>query len=119
MMTITITITIITTTTKDCTYSHFQSSPNCPGCGRILGENDFTEVTVSDPDSKLANNPDEILQSFLTKTSNQPGAPITWNDVCAAVLREQDALLANTKFFVNVSFASDVFISFHFNSIIV
>lgn len=85
---------------EDCTYSHFNSNPNCPCCGRLLGENDFTEVTVSDAGSTLANNPDQVLQNLLTKASNQPGAPITWNDVCAAMIREQDALHSNTRFFV-------------------
>jgi hypothetical protein len=59
---------------------------------------------ISDTSSKFATNPDEILQSMLTKTSIQPGAPITWNDMCAAVMQEQDAVLANTKVFMKVSF---------------
>ena len=98
------TINLALTKKQDCTYNHFQSSSNCPRCGRILGENDFTEIMVSDPDSKFATNPDEVLQSLLTKTSNQSGAPLTWNDMCAAMIREQDAILANTRFFVKVSF---------------
>ena len=91
---------------KDCAYSHFNSNPNCPSCGRLLGENDFTDLVISDKSSKLATNPDEIMQSLLTKTSLQPGAPMTFSDMAARVLHEQDALLENKKLFVNVSRAT-------------
>ncbi|OEU13682.1 hypothetical protein FRACYDRAFT_242026 [Fragilariopsis cylindrus CCMP1102] len=85
----------------ECTYNHFNTNANCPNCGRILGENDFTEVTVSDPDSKISNDPNGIVQSLLTKTSKQPGATIAWNDVFAALLREHHTLERNYRFFVN------------------
>ena len=88
---------------KDCTYSHFQSSSNCPECGRLLGEDDFTEIIISDSTGKFTINPDEILQNLLTKASLQPGTPITWNDLCATVMHEQDAILTNAKIFVKVS----------------
>jgi hypothetical protein len=98
-------IIIKTKTKTECTYNHFNTNANCPNCGRILGENDFTEVTVSDPDSKISNDPNGIVQSLLTKTSKQPGATIAWNDVFAALLREHHTLERNYRFFVNVSFA--------------
>ncbi len=31
---------------EDCTWRHFESSADCPRCGRRLGEDDFTEVVV-------------------------------------------------------------------------
>lgn len=90
---------------KDCTFNHFRSNPNCPRCGRILGENDFTEVAVSDPDSKISNDPNKVFQSLLTKTpsNNVPNGMTSWNDVCAALLREHQVQERNTRFFVTVS----------------
>lgn len=86
---------------EECTYNHFESNPNCPSCGRLLGENDFTEVTISDPDSKISNDPNEIVQSLLTKTSKQLGTTIAWNDLCAALIREHQVQEKNIRFFVN------------------
>lgn len=87
---------------EDCTFNHFRSNPNCPRCGRILGENDFTEVAVSDPDSKISNDPNKVFQSLLTKTpsNNVPNGMTSWNDVCAALLREHQVQERNTRFFV-------------------
>lgn len=99
----------------ECTYNHFQSSPNCPSCGRLLGENDFTEVTISDPDSKISNDPNEIVQSLLTKTSKQLGTTIAWNDICAALIREHQVQEKNTRFFVNVSSMYHTLPSFEFD----
>lgn len=58
---------------------------------------------VSDSSNNLASNPNELLQSLLTKTSTQ-SRELSWDDMGRALLREQDAILANTMVFVKVSF---------------
>ncbi len=57
---------------------------------------------VSDPNGAPVNQY-EVIQNLFTKTSNEPGEPITWNEMCTALMKEHDAILVNTKIFVKVS----------------
>jgi hypothetical protein len=78
----------------ECTYSHFQSSPNCPSCNRILSENDFTELVVAEPSAKQSL---ATFQNIFTKQNSQAQS-LSFQDLCANIMRRNDDLRAGTKF---------------------
>ena len=82
--------------TLECTYSHFQSSPNCPCCNRILSENDFTELVVAEPSAKVSTTA-TCFQNIFTKQNSQSQC-LSFQDLCGNIMRRNEDLRAGTKF---------------------
>eukprot|EP00980_Cylindrotheca_fusiformis_P004971 scaffold1054_cov124-Cylindrotheca_fusiformis.AAC.11 len=81
---------------EECTYSHFQSSANCPCCNRVLSENDFTELVVADPTAKNSSAV-ASFQNIFTK-QNPQSQSLSFQDLCANIMKRNDDLRASTKF---------------------
>jgi hypothetical protein len=86
-------------TTPDCTYSHFNSSSNCPVCNKVLSERDFMELVVADPPSTgaPANSKTSVFQNLFTKQNGKTRV-MSFQDLCARTLRLQDDTRAGSKF---------------------
>lgn len=80
----------------DCVFSHFAESDQCPSCGaKPLGEQDFTELVVSD--STLA--PNLLKTCFQTILCTRPNSnAITFPEACSSILRQMEAMKTTTKF---------------------
>lgn len=79
----------------DCTYSHFERSSNCPACGAVLNESDFTELVVADSTS-TGETVKTSLQALFTKKTSSSSLP--FSDLCYSLIRQIDAQKISTKF---------------------
>ncbi|KAL7548501.1 hypothetical protein ACHAWF_011793 [Thalassiosira exigua] len=79
---------------EECTYSHFETSSECPTCRRRLGENDFTELVVAD------NNGSDIsktsMQAMFSKKSSSGN--LQFADICQSLIQQIDVSKKSTKF---------------------
>ena len=84
----------------DCTYNHFEHSSECPKCGRILNEQDFTELVVSNNGASGTDIVKSSLQSlFARQRGGSNGAnTLPFSDLCFGVIRQIDAVKQSTKF---------------------
>lgn len=81
----------------ECTYLHFQTSSNCPACGKSLGANDFKEVVVAGPSPSLLDTFKNTLQTLFTKlTSNFDS--ICPKEMCSRLLSHIDDSNKATRF---------------------
>lgn len=80
----------------ECTYSHFETSSQCPSCGSSLTENDFTELVVADATSATTEVMKISMQALFTKKSSSSSLP--FSDLCYSLIRQIDAVKLSTKF---------------------
>lgn len=80
----------------DCTYSHFERRSDCPACGTVLNENDFTELVVADATSSTNEATKNTLQALFVKKTSSVSLP--FSDLCFSLIRQIDAVKISTKF---------------------
>ena len=88
---------------KECTYSHFEKSSQCPLCSRKLSENDFTELVVADANSATFEIGKTSLQALLSKSnqniSNDSSCKaLPLSDMCVSLIRQYDVNKQSTRF---------------------
>jgi len=89
---------------EECTFNHFEHSSECPKCGKVLHERDFTELVVSNCSSN--SNKDAVQTSLQTLFSRQPqrggsssnNPHLPFSDLCFGIIRQIDINKQSTKF---------------------
>lgn len=84
----------------DCTYNHFQESSNCPKCGRVLAESDFTElvVTVTDGNRGSDISKNSLQALFSRQKGNSSHGNLPFSDLCFGVIKQLDIVKKSSKF---------------------
>lgn len=84
---------------EECTYSHFESSSQCPVCKKELTENDFTELVVADGTSTESNNSVKTsIQALFSRQSQSTDKGLPLSDLCFSLIRQIDVVKRSTKF---------------------
>ena len=63
---------------EDCTWRHFEKYSSCAKCGRVLGEDDFTELVVG-------TDTDFVKKVCLQTMMNVPGETSQRRNMCVCV----------------------------------
>ncbi|GMI26430.1 hypothetical protein TrCOL_g1029 [Triparma columacea] len=82
---------------EDCTWRHFEKSSDCPKCGRVLGEDDFTELVVGTMGVALKK---ACIQSMLNVEGHGVGetVPPSFAEGCKSLMRALDVFKSSTHF---------------------
>lgn len=85
---------------KECTYSHFEQSSECPVCNKSLTENDFTELVVAEATSATSDIAKTSLQALFSKHSKSANGnkALQLSDLCYSLVRQIDVVKQSTKF---------------------
>eukprot|EP00814_Leptocylindrus_danicus_P014016 CAMPEP_0116029412 /NCGR_PEP_ID=MMETSP0321-20121206/16126_1 /TAXON_ID=163516 /ORGANISM="Leptocylindrus danicus var. danicus, Strain B650" /LENGTH=396 /DNA_ID=CAMNT_0003503787 /DNA_START=45 /DNA_END=1235 /DNA_ORIENTATION=+ len=85
---------------EDCTYNHFQESSNCPKCGRVLAESDFTELVVTVTDGNRGNDisKNSLQALFSRQKGNSSHGNLPFSDLCFGVIKQLDVVKKSSKF---------------------
>ena len=81
---------------KECTYAHFQTNSNCPMCNRILGEEDFREMTISKPPNRDQEK-QAVFKRIFVKSSSRC-KELSSKDVWDRILRQSKIYRDSMKF---------------------
>ena len=82
---------------EDCTWRPFENSSDCPKCGRMLGEDDFTELVVGTDGGALKK---VCLQSMMNVQGHGAGETVSpsFAEGCKSLMRALDVVKASTHF---------------------
>ena len=80
-----------------CTWRHFEKSCDCPKCGTVLGEDDFTELVVETMGVALKK---ACNQSMLNVEGHGVGEPVppSFAEGCKSLMRALDVFKSSTHF---------------------
>jgi hypothetical protein len=81
-----------------CTEEHFCKDSRCPSCKRHLQEDEFFEVVVTDQTTTAQTDDRSRLEALLTKQRDDV-KDISFQDICANIMRDQDSLMNTTRLF--------------------
>ncbi|KAG7348318.1 hypothetical protein IV203_017023 [Nitzschia inconspicua] len=82
-----------------CTEEHFCRDSRCPVCKRYLQEDEFFDVVVTDQPAVAAAD-DRAKLDAIFKSQRSDALVLSFQDVCANLMREQDSLMNNTQMFL-------------------
>ncbi len=84
----------------DCTFSHFSKNKNCPSCDRIMGDDDFKELKISQPPS-FRKFKASIFQRIFCKGGIRRRRCLNASDMFLRIQRQHDKYRQLMRFSLN------------------